>query len=90
MTNDRRLPGTAAELSVALSVTNPTARARLAGELITVYLALMRYASVVRRDAVMELVELGASRADVAAKLGISRARVQQLVVDGLRNQDDD
>lgn len=61
-------------------VTDPLDRARRAGEIITAIGATQTELSAIRREAVETLLEGGRSVTDVAGLLGISRARVSQLI----------
>jgi predicted XRE-type DNA-binding protein len=74
---------TALDVTALQNVTDPWHRSRLAEESAKQLRALVALALEIRRDAVRELVDKhGAHHDRVARHLGVSRARVSQLVTD--------
>lgn len=71
------------DVTALQNVTDPWSRSRLAEESAKHLRALVAFALQVRREAVRELVDKhGAQHDRVARHLGVSRARVSQLVTD--------
>jgi transcriptional regulator with XRE-family HTH domain len=66
-----------------LAVQDPLQRAREAGELAATYQTAIAELSRIRREALEELVAQGMSQSQLAAKLGMTRARVGQLLSTG-------
>lgn len=66
-----------------LDVADPLRRAREAGELATTYQTAIAELSRIRREALEELVAAGMSQSQIAQKLGLTRARVGQLLSTG-------
>ena len=69
----------------ALQSTDPTERARRAGELIDEHQAAIAELSQLRREALNELVSLGHTQAQIAEALGMTRSRIGQLLSSGPR-----
>ncbi|TQN27487.1 Homeodomain-like domain-containing protein [Haloactinospora alba] len=68
------------QVTAALSaITDPTERAQAVGDMLSAIPALQRALREERRAAVLDLREAGYSHAQVAAELGISRGRAQQI-----------
>ncbi|MFD7922472.1 RNA polymerase subunit sigma-70 [Streptomyces sp. NPDC059740] len=61
------------------ALTDPTERARAATALLDAVPGLQKSARTARQEAVLELRAKGNSHADVAALLGITRSRAQQI-----------
>lgn len=60
-------------------ITDPTDRAKAAGALLDAVPDLQRALREIRQGAVLELRATGLSHADVAAAIGVSRSRAQQI-----------
>jgi hypothetical protein len=71
------------EIQAVAQLTDPVTRAQRAGELLPRYQAAVTELSRLRREAVQELIDGGLSHSEIAAKLGLSRARVGQLTSSG-------
>jgi DNA-directed RNA polymerase specialized sigma24 family protein len=72
-------------VKMLLDVEDPLRRAREAGELAATYQTAIAELSRIRRDALGELVAQGMSQSQIAEKLGMTRARVGQLLSTGAR-----
>ncbi len=66
-----------------LDVVDPLTRAREAGELAATYQTAIAELSRIRREALEELVAQGMSQSQLAERLGMTRARVGQLLATG-------
>lgn len=65
------------------TVTDPTDRARRAGELIDEHQGAIAELSRLRREAIEELVSDGRTQTDIAKSLGMTRSRIGQLLSSG-------
>ena len=70
-----------------LDVEDPLQRAQEAGELAATYQTAIAELSRIRREALEELVAQGMSQSQLAAKLGMTRARVGQLLSTGPKTE---
>jgi transcriptional regulator with XRE-family HTH domain len=70
-------------VKMLLDVEDPLRRAREAGELAATYQTAIAELSRIRREALEELVAQGMSQSQIAEKLGMTRARVGQLLSTG-------
>jgi hypothetical protein len=70
---------------VQLHSTDPTERARRAGELIDDHQGAIAELSLLRREALNELVSLGHTQAQIAGSLNMTRSRIGQLLTSGPR-----
>jgi DNA-directed RNA polymerase specialized sigma24 family protein len=66
---------------------DPSERARRASQLVTEYQQVAAELSRIRREAIEELIRLGWTQREVAKLLGMTRARVGQLLSSGRRPQ---
>lgn len=76
---------TDAELQALGEAADPAVRARLASDFVARHQIAMTEISRIRREALEELVALGMSHAEIAAKIGTTRPRVYQLLSSGPR-----
>lgn len=74
-----------AEIHSLCGIPDPADRAKVASDLASKYQAAMIEVSRVRREALDELVTRGMTHAEIAAKIGTTRARVTQLLTSGPR-----
>lgn len=73
------------ELRALCDIADPADRARQASDLVAGYQASMIEISRIRREALDDLVSQGMTHAEIAAKIGTTRARVSQLLTSGPR-----
>lgn len=74
-----------AEVQALCDISDPADRAKVASDLVARYQADMTEVSRIRREALDELLSQGMTHADIAAKIGTTRARVTQLLSSGPR-----
>lgn len=73
------------EVDYLLGITEPAERAKSANRIITDHQALINEVAQVRRSALEQMITLGKSQTDIAKELGMTRARVGQLLTSGPR-----
>lgn len=71
------------DLKALSELADPADRAQRASQLVADYQSAVGELSRIRREAIEELIALGRSQTDVAALLGMTRARVGQLLSSG-------
>jgi len=74
-----------AEVRELCGIPDPGDRAKSASDLVARYQAATMEVSRIRREAIDELLSLGMSHAEIAAKIGTTRARIYQLLSSGPR-----
>lgn len=73
------------EVDDLLRIRNPADRARSANDVITAHQTVINEVAQVRRDALEEMITMGMTQTDIAKELGMTRARVGQLLTSGPR-----
>ncbi|MEV2274022.1 hypothetical protein AB0I72_00420 [Nocardiopsis sp. NPDC049922] len=66
-------------INALTSINDPASRARAAGDMLNSIPALQRALREARQEAVLQMRAAGASHADVATELGITRSRAQGI-----------
>jgi hypothetical protein len=75
------------DVKALCDLADPAERARRASQLVAEYQQAVGELSRIRREAIEELIALGKSQTDVAALLGMTRARVGQLISSGPKSE---
>jgi len=75
------------DLKALSELADPADRAQRASQLVADCQAAVGELSRIRREAIEELIELGRSQTDIAAFLGMTRARVGQLLSSGPKSE---
>lgn len=75
------------DLKALCELADPAARAQRASQLVGEYQTAVGELSRIRREAIEELITLGKSQTDIAGLLGMTRARVGQLLSSGPKTE---